>query len=118
MSLLSSFIYLLVRAPKPKPADASTLNEPTKTSLSQILGVPADAKDRTALMKSYVKVAMLNTSAGPFGFASLRFISYPTMVLGKSCKLVPVLFMNVSPVDSFLAPLSAEANDLSSRFYR
>lgn len=47
-------------------------------------------------MKSYVKVAMLNTSAGPFGFASLRFISYPTMVLGKSCKLVPVLFMNVS----------------------
>lgn len=98
MSLLSSFIYLLVRAPKPK--DAST--KPTaavveaRPSLSQILGVPSDAKDRRELMKSYVKVAMLNTSAGPFGFASLRFISYPTMVLGKSCKLVPVLFMNVS----------------------
>lgn len=100
MSLLSSFIYLLVRAPKPKDASST---EPTaavvveaRLSLSQILGVPADAKNRRELMKSYVKVAMLNTSAGPFGFASLRFISYPTMVLGKSCKLVPVLFMNVS----------------------
>jgi UDP-galactose transporter B1 len=46
-------------------------------------------------MGSYAKVAMLNTSGAPFGFASLRHISYPTMVLGKSCKLVPVLFMNV-----------------------
>ncbi|KAL7410995.1 UAA transporter [Mrakia frigida] len=94
MSLLSSFIYLLFRAPKQAP---STTAEPQQESrsLSQTLGIPKDPKDRKELMKSYFKVAVLNTSAGPFGFASLRFISYPTMVLGKSCKLVPVLFMNV-----------------------
>jgi UDP-galactose transporter B1 len=104
MSLLSSFIYLLVRAPKPKPA-SDDASEP-KASLSQILGIPSDAVQRRELMKSYVKVAMLNTSAGPFGFASLRFISYPTMVLGKSCKLVPVLFMNVSSKSLLSNPIS------------
>lgn len=55
-------------------------------------------------MASYAKVAVLNTSGAPFGFASLRHISYPTMVLGKSCKLVPVLFMNVRlPIPSSLS---------------
>ena len=29
-----------------------------------------------------------------FGFAALAHISYPAMVLGKSCKLVPVMLMN------------------------
>lgn len=38
---------------------------------------------------------MYITLAAPFGFAALNFISYPAMVLGKSCKLVPVLLMNV-----------------------
>lgn len=33
--------------------------------------------------------------AAPFGFASLSYITYPAMVLGKSCKLVPVMLMNV-----------------------
>lgn len=95
-SALASFIYLLVR-------------KPSGTGISRMLGIAAvppstqngngaakvTGTDVKALLGSFLKVAMLNTSAGPFGFASLRHISYPTMVLGKSCKLVPVLLMNV-----------------------
>jgi UDP-galactose transporter B1 len=43
----------------------------------------------------YLQCAVFITSAAPFGFAALSYISYPTMVLGKSCKLVPVMVMNV-----------------------
>jgi len=43
----------------------------------------------------YLQCAVFITIAAPFGFASLSHISYPTMVLAKSCKLVPVMIMNV-----------------------
>jgi UDP-galactose transporter B1 len=43
----------------------------------------------------YFQCAVFITSAAPFGFAALSYISYPAMVLGKSCKLVPVMIMNV-----------------------
>ncbi|KAF8513785.1 UDP-galactose transporter [Gautieria morchelliformis] len=48
-----------------------------------------------ALTWAYFQTSLLITTAAPFGFAALSHISYPTMVLGKSCKLVPVLIMNV-----------------------
>jgi len=32
--------------------------------------------------------------ASPFGYASLEHIDYPTLILGKSCKLIPVVVMN------------------------
>lgn len=47
------------------------------------------------LLWAYFRTSLLITFAAPFGFAALSHISYPTMVLGKSCKLVPVLIMNV-----------------------
>lgn len=47
------------------------------------------------LLARFVQCAVLVSSAAPFGFAALAHISYPTMVLGKSCKLVPVMLMNV-----------------------
>ncbi|KAI8096730.1 UAA transporter, partial [Halteromyces radiatus] len=43
----------------------------------------------------YAQVAFFNCIGSPFGYASLKHIDYPTMILGKSCKLVPVMFMNV-----------------------
>lgn len=49
----------------------------------------------SGLIKRYVQVALLHSIGSPFGFASLRHIDYPTMILGKSCKLVPVLIMNI-----------------------
>ena len=48
-----------------------------------------------ALLLRYFQCSVLITSAAPFGFAALSYITYPAMVLGKSCKLVPVMIMNV-----------------------
>jgi solute carrier family 35 (UDP-galactose transporter), member B1 len=51
--------------------------------------------DTKALLLRYFQCAIFITSAAPFGFAALSYITYPAMVLGKSCKLVPVMIMNV-----------------------
>lgn len=48
-----------------------------------------------SLYLKYIQVAIFNVSGSPFGYAALKHIDYPTMILGKSCKLVPVLIMNV-----------------------
>ncbi|KAG8977294.1 UDP-galactose transporter, partial [Tulasnella sp. 427] len=56
---------------------------------------PFTLDDRRNLMFRFLQCALFITTAAPFGFASLSHISYPTMVLGKSCKLVPVMIMNV-----------------------
>jgi UDP-galactose transporter B1 len=40
-------------------------------------------------------VALTLTLSPVFAFASLRHISYPTMVLAKSCKLIPTMLINV-----------------------
>jgi UDP-galactose transporter B1 len=69
---------------------------------------------RKTLPALLLQVSMFQTIAGPIGFLALRHISYPTMVLGKvsispsiislwsmqltdsqSCKLIPVLLLNV-----------------------
>jgi UDP-galactose transporter B1 len=47
------------------------------------------------LLLRYLQCSAFITSAAPFGFAALSYISYPAMVLGKSCKLIPVMIMNV-----------------------
>lgn len=49
----------------------------------------------TSLLLRFAQCALFVSIAAPFGFAALSHISYPTMVLGKSCKLVPVMLMNV-----------------------
>lgn len=48
-----------------------------------------------ALLRGYAGVALVATSASPFGLRALAHISYPTLLLGKSCKLVPVMLMSV-----------------------
>ncbi|KAF9925527.1 UDP-galactose transporter [Linnemannia zychae] len=47
------------------------------------------------LLGKYFQVAFFNASASPFSYAALRHIDYPTMILTKSCKLVPVMLMNI-----------------------
>ncbi|KAJ2097278.1 UDP-galactose transporter, partial [Coemansia sp. RSA 922] len=44
--------------------------------------------------KRFFQVALLSSSASPFGYMALRYINYPTMTLAKTCKMVPVVFMN------------------------
>lgn len=46
------------------------------------------------LMVEYLKISVLSCLASPFGYASLKHIDYPTLILGKTSKLVPVLLMN------------------------
>ncbi|KAK4050047.1 UDP-galactose transporter [Microbotryomycetes sp. JL221] len=53
---------------------------------------PSKASD---LLKLYAFIAFVASMASPFGFLSLSHISFPTLLLGKSCKLVPVMFMNI-----------------------
>ncbi|KAI7906744.1 UAA transporter [Cokeromyces recurvatus] len=48
-----------------------------------------------SLFLKYGQVALFNCTGSPFGYAALKHIDYPTMILGKSCKLIPVLIMNV-----------------------
>lgn len=74
---------------KEKSSDVSAYPSPSPSP------IPRSRSSRTTLLKSYFTCALLATFAAPFGFASLSHISYPAMVLGKSCKLVPVLLMNV-----------------------
>ncbi|KAI9512463.1 UAA transporter [Russula earlei] len=55
---------------------------------------PKHSISRSLLLR-YIQCSFFITFAAPFGFASLSHISYPAMVLAKSCKLVPVMIMNV-----------------------
>ncbi|KAI6005374.1 UAA transporter family-domain-containing protein [Pisolithus marmoratus] len=50
---------------------------------------------RSRLLQGYLQCSLFITLAAPFGFACLSHITYPTMVLAKSCKLVPVMIMNI-----------------------
>ncbi|KAG0050956.1 UDP-galactose transporter [Gryganskiella cystojenkinii] len=47
------------------------------------------------LLGKYIQVAFSNAIASPFSYAALRHIDYPTMILTKSCKLIPVMMMNI-----------------------
>lgn len=50
---------------------------------------------RSRLLQGYLQCSLFITVAAPCGFAALSHITYPTMVLAKSCKLVPVMIMNI-----------------------
>ncbi|KAF9191324.1 UDP-galactose transporter [Haplosporangium sp. Z 767] len=60
----------------------------------KMLRKPLEMPSRMLLGK-YFQVAFFNAIASPFSYAALKHIDYPTMILTKSCKLVPVMFMNV-----------------------
>ncbi|TDL17721.1 UAA transporter [Rickenella mellea] len=114
LSALSSLIYIIARR-KPGQNLRQVLgleSTPTKPSAAIQQNGKAHTNDtangsspkpsttyRTIVPKDlllrYLQCALFITSAAPFGFAALSHISYPTMVLGKSCKLVPVMLMNV-----------------------
>jgi solute carrier family 35 (UDP-galactose transporter), member B1 len=74
-----------------KESDHVTNPHESNKKPSSILSSPRTK----ALLTVYFQCSLLITAAAPFGFAALAHISYPTMVLGKSCKLVPVMIMNV-----------------------
>jgi solute carrier family 35 (UDP-galactose transporter), member B1 len=47
------------------------------------------------LLMQYLRLAVCFCCASPFGYASLQYIDYVAMNLGKSCKLLPLVLMSV-----------------------
>ncbi|KAJ6584813.1 UAA transporter [Mycena capillaripes] len=105
LSSVSAFVYILLRR-KPTDTFMQTLGlehapEPAPVANGKANGHakhPAKSStrfSRSALLLGYLQCSVFITAAAPFGFAALSYISYPAMVLGKSCKLVPVMLMNV-----------------------
>ncbi|KAF7968652.1 hypothetical protein HWV62_9787 [Athelia sp. TMB] len=105
LSSLSALIYIVIRR-KSGETLAQTLGLETeaRTTLQNGNGKPATngsakptqtSSQRSALLLRFLQCSVFITTAAPFGFAALSYITYPAMVLGKSCKLVPVMLMNV-----------------------
>jgi UDP-galactose transporter B1 len=102
LSSISALLYLLLRSPSGTSWTRLVGLElpfasPAAKANGLASGGPArrDTDFTRSLLLRYLQCAVFITSAAPFGFAALSYISYPTMVLGKSCKLVPVMLMNV-----------------------
>eukprot|EP01035_Chromulina_nebulosa_P036445 gene36445-49093_t len=55
---------------------------------------PTDISKRPPA-STYWKAALSSALASPIGYTSLRYINYPLMILTKSSKPVPVMFMGV-----------------------
>ena len=88
----------LVREPAPQSNGSAKTNEKVKANghSNHAATEHSDVRYSTkALLLRYLQCSVFITSAAPFGFAALSYITYPAMVLGKSCKLVPVMIMNV-----------------------
>lgn len=108
LSSLSALFYILLRK-KPSATLSQSLglehtDSPSSNGTAAANGKangkhshekPSTRYSRKALLLRYLQCSVFITSAAPFGFAALSYISYPAMVLGKSCKLVPVMIMNV-----------------------
>ncbi|KAJ6620800.1 UAA transporter [Mycena sp. CBHHK59/15] len=107
LSSVSAFVYILIRR-KPtdtfmqslglehsEPASAVANGTANGHAHSKHPAKPSTRFSRSALLLRYMQCSVFITAAAPFGFAALSYISYPAMVLGKSCKLVPVMLMNV-----------------------
>lgn len=108
LSSISAFIYIIIRR---DPADTllQTLGlQPSRKTLVEEkaavngkahhangVSKPSTRFSPKSLLLRYLQCSTFITLAAPFGFAALSYISYPAMVLGKSCKLVPVMIMNV-----------------------
>lgn len=111
LSSLAALVYICIRG-KPNSSFSSLLgldvvSSPPRANGSSksktfINGHPQHSKatpsdstpHRNRLLLGYLQCSTFITFAAPFGFAALSYITYPTMVLGKSCKLVPVMLMN------------------------
>nr|CDI54000.1 related to HUT1-involved in UDP-galactose transport to the Golgi lumen [Melanopsichium pennsylvanicum 4] len=70
-------------------------NESFSSSNGTTYAAPKSSRWISPLLSRYIAIAALQSTASQLGFLSLRYISYPTLTLAKSCKLVPVLIMNV-----------------------
>jgi len=114
LSSLSALLYILIRRKSEETLSQSLGLEVNLSTSKQVPNGTASGKHKANgfahqkrtgnypstssyryLLLRYLQCSVFITSAAPFGFAALSYMSYPAMVLGKSCKLVPVMIMNV-----------------------
>jgi len=86
-SALAALLYIALR----KPAGTSW-RAAVGLQNATISASPAAAY---RMLTKCFQCAVMASIGSPFGYASLRYIDYPTQILGKSCKLVPVMLMNI-----------------------
>ncbi|KAL8281428.1 hypothetical protein RQP46_006112 [Phenoliferia psychrophenolica] len=103
-SAMSALIFLLLTKHQPGMSYSTLLGLNAASPPSPLLsGNPSkdpSSKSRrkkgpSALLRSYAFISLVSSLASPFGFLALSHISFPTLLLGKSCKLVPVMMMNI-----------------------
>ena len=111
LSSLSAICYIYMRGkpgcsfssllgldvPTPVQSNGSSKANGTSNTKESKSGHPSATDNlpyRKRLLLGYLQCSTFIAFAAPFGFAALSYITYPTMVLGKSCKLVPVMLMN------------------------
>jgi UDP-galactose transporter B1 len=100
-SATAALIYLLLKKKSSQSIlqviglTNSTPSKPDKPSKQSNPKITPKDQNRLALLGRCLQCAVLNSLGSPFGYASLKHIDYPTMILGKSCKLVPVMIMNI-----------------------
>jgi UDP-galactose transporter B1 len=78
---IAGLVYLTISAKK----------DPTTGSRK----VPAIFPSK-AILTPLVGIAITSSLAAPFGYASLKHVDYVTFILAKSCKLLPVMFLQIS----------------------
>ena len=100
-SIISSLLFLLITRPSSSTTLRSLFGLPSSSRATPQLNgnvhgnLSQPTKSAKSLLGSYALIALTASSAAPFGFLSLSHISFPTLLLGKSCKLVPVMLMNI-----------------------
>lgn len=98
-STLSSLLFLAITKRRPGVSWRAVVGLPTATKGTKghnplDLNRTAD-QSAASLLKSHAFISVVSSMASPFGFLALSHISFPTLLLGKSCKLVPVMLMNI-----------------------
>ncbi|BGP22233.1 UDP-Glc/Gal endoplasmic reticulum nucleotide sugar transporter [Rhodotorula toruloides] len=108
-SVFSAFLYLAITKKRHGVAWRQVLGLPnarSKATLPKEKGLSNGGNGMSGtsvhkstnagrLLRLYAFIALVASSAAPFGFLALSHISFPTLLLGKSCKLVPVMLMNI-----------------------
>ncbi|PWW74434.1 UAA transporter [Tuber magnatum] len=65
-------------------------------SYSSSPGQPSRVFPNVSISLRLLLVALTQSLASPFGYASLQHIDYITYILAKSCKLLPVMFLHIT----------------------
>jgi UDP-galactose transporter B1 len=102
LCVVSAFTFLLVTKRRPGVTwseilglPSATAKEAKKKELPNGNSSAGPKRSASQLLRLFAFVALVASVAAPFGFLALSHISFPTLLLGKSCKLVPVMAVNV-----------------------